>query len=100
MHYIIGETFNVPPVVRGRTDRRTLELNRVSQEFDHVGTYVVYYIRKIPKTGNIQYTFMHEETGLKIFIDFTSATEADELIAKIKGESLPDYEDYYSSLDS
>ena len=43
MHYIIGETFNVPPVVRGRTDRRTLELNRVSQEFDHVGTYVVYY---------------------------------------------------------
>ena len=99
MHYIIGEQFDVPPVVRGRTDPRTLELNRLSREFEDAGSYVIYYIRK-KKTGVIQYTFINEDTGLKLYMDFDSTTQADELVAKFKGENLPDYEDYYASLES
>ena len=99
MHYIIGESFEVPPVVRGQTDPKTLELNRLSREFEDVGSYSIYYITRRPKTNKIQYTFINEHTGLKVYKDFDSATQADELIAKLKGESLPDYEDYYSKLD-
>tara|TARA_R110000824_G_scaffold245720_6_gene434850 strand:+ start:2023 stop:2325 length:303 start_codon:yes stop_codon:yes gene_type:complete len=100
MHYIIGEQFDVPPVVRGKTDPRTLELNRLSRQFTAPGSYSIFYIRKLHKKAKIQYTFVNEDTGDRHTIDFDTATEADALIAKFKGDSLPDYEDYYASISS
>jgi len=100
MHYIIGESFEVPAVVRGKTDTRTLELNRLSRQFTTAGTYSVFYIRKLYKKDKIQYTFINEDTGERHTVDFDTTSEADMLIAKLKGESLPDYEDYYASISS
>ncbi len=46
--------------------------------------------------GGIMYTFNEENTGDKISVTFGSAREADMYIARILGEKLPNYEDFYS----
>lgn len=99
MHYIIGAEFSIPAKVHGKTDPRSLELNRLCSLFKAPGHYIVYYISKVRGKNKVQYTFQHEH-GELIRMEFNTATEADQMISKAKGENLPDYEDYYSKLES
>ena len=94
MHYIIGTRFNVPPVERGKTDPVTLQKNRLSKQFDEVGEYELYYIRRVD--GGVEYTFISLESMNQVKKKFPTTKEADDLIASALMEDLPDYQEAYA----
>lgn len=99
MHYIIGTTITVntePQQSSGPRSVGSAPAKRVvnTEYFEPGKQYTIYYIKKMD--GGIMYTFNEENTGDKISVTFGSAREADMYIARILGEKLPNYEDFYS----
>ena len=101
MHYIIGTIFEVSGVVRGTSSPEVLMANRGARLFNDTGSYELYYIKPTIKEGAervVTYTFRHLETGERQNIDFKSTKEADDLIATLLKEDIPDYSKVYEEL--
>jgi hypothetical protein len=97
MHYIIGTSFDVHEIVRGSTDKLTLERNRYLRFFPEPGAYELYYIRRTPERL-VEYTFYNRSTGNKYKHEFKTTGEADRIISTLIGESLPDYSRNYEEM--
>jgi hypothetical protein len=99
MHYIVGTKIAVSNVRRATGTRSigTPEIGRpVNSEYFEPGKeYSLYYIRKVDE--GINYTFNDEQTGDKTVVTFESALKADQYIAKILGEKLPNYDKFYKA---
>lgn len=104
MHYILNTTFSIPvsmgaakiggPTIPGRPV--------VTEKFDTrkfiPGVfYTLTYIKKLEK--NVKYTFKGSD-GNVIEEYFDSCKEADVFISRIKGETLPNYTEFYQRLKS
>jgi hypothetical protein len=81
MHYIIGTSFKVSQA--GRTLLR-------DKRFAVGGVYSLIHIT--PRNGKYVYYFMDLSRN-KLDIEFNSCREADSLLAKLKNERIPNYEE-------
>ncbi len=101
MHYILNTVINVPRqggVTIGGPTRlgRQIMNNRVPTRGLVEGVvYTLSFIKKQDK--NVEYTFKGSDNSI-VVEKFTSCNEADEFIAKIRGEKLPDYSGFYKRL--
>lgn len=98
MHYIIGTTklaFKKQPVRVGATS--ATRVNTKPPEFEYNKTYTLYNIRKVDDQWC--YVF-RDQTGKKVERLFDTATQADQWIAGLRGDKLPDYNEFYSKNNS
>tara|TARA_A100001015_G_C14774385_1_gene626559 strand:- start:15 stop:326 length:312 start_codon:yes stop_codon:yes gene_type:complete len=101
MHYILGTQFTVNGVVRGASSPEVLMANRGARLFNETGNYELFYIR--PRTDSngdrvVTYTFRNLENGNQQNIDFKTTKEADNLIATLLREDIPDYTKIYEEM--
>jgi hypothetical protein len=100
MHYIVGTRIQVnsnPVQTSGpRSVGAAPAKRKVNTEYFEPGReYSLYYIRKVD--SGFDYTFTDEESGEKTVVTFESASKADEYIARILGEKLPNYDKFYKA---
>jgi len=100
MHYIVGTKIAVNSNRRSQTGTRSVGTPTVSRPvnseyFEPGKDYSLYYIKKTE--DGIDYTFNDEQTGEKTVVTFESALRADQYIAKILGEKLPNYDKFYKA---
>ncbi len=100
MHYIIGTSFTVG---QGRsTGPRVVGAVQVSRNrgktgpFQNGQTYMLYNIRPLNEDRKLEYTF-YDSNKEKLVVEFNSSREADGMISKATGDSLPDYVAFYSN---
>jgi len=100
MHYIIGTKIFVntqPQTQRGRGPRSVgaVQTRRsvASDKFLPGQQYTLYYIKK--SDDKVLYTFKNDSDGEIFHMEFDSAGAADLYIAKLLGDSLPDYNKFY-----
>ena len=103
MHYIIGASFNVPRnpnVVTPHTGVTSLTQPAppvIVKEFSHFkpGTqYTLHYIERLE--DGLKYLFRGSDGDI-VDLQFESASQGDEFIAKLKSEELPDYSKIYKN---
>jgi len=89
MHYIIGASFSVRPDPRRGFQSRENQFS--------VNT--LYKLANItPKQGRLTYTF----TGVdrtSVALDFETSRDADQFIAKLRNERIPDYSPESGKID-
>ena len=103
MHYILNTIFVISPVdprsQKGPTSfSQPVAESTVNQSFKKYFKPGVYYsiknIKKVP--DGIEYHFF-SSTYEPVTILFASCSQADQFIAYIKGESLPNYDKFYET---
>ena len=103
MHYILNTVIHIPrsssvriggPTIPGRPVMTKRAPTRGLME---EVVYTLSFIKKQDKS--VDYTFKGSD-GSIVVEKFGSCREADEFIAKIKGEALPNYSDFYERLRS
>ena len=105
MHYILNTSFQTPgglssrPKIGGPT-RFGMEQNisqpTLNPKFEPGTVYTLVYIKKVE--NGVEYTFKSAK-GVVVEV-FPSCNEADNFIAEMRNEQLPDYEDFYKNLRS
>ena len=106
MHYILNTDIQIPkensrppiggPTIPSQQNKRTIQIvNR--RKLKPGIMYTLTYIKK-NDTG-VDYTFKGSD-GDVIVETFRNCDEADIFIAGLKNESIPNYEDFYSTLKS
>ena len=80
MHYIIGTSIKVNPATKMAIRDKRLQPGQV---------YTLIYISK--KQDKIVYTFL-DLNRTKIDVEFSTCREADNFIAKLRNEKIPDYD--------
>lgn len=88
MHYIIGTSFKVTPASRSLLRDKRFSVN---------GVYSLIYISQ--KNNKVLYTFIDLSRN-KIEVEFNSCREADSLIAKLKNERIPNYDEPKEVVDN
>lgn len=98
MHYIVGTTILVQEQVQRQqtgpvsvTDMKRNSTRKVENTtpFQTGVEYSLYNIR--PDKNLLEYKFYSQTTGHTVDLTFSSASEGDNYIAKLRGEALPDY---------
>ena len=96
MHYIIGTQIRIPGKNETRVDSRRGYTRKIaSDKFKPGVVYTLYHIRKDDE-GKIRYVFISNDQQDVVGLKFDSPGLADKEIARLRGEDLPDYEDFYS----
>jgi hypothetical protein len=89
MHYIIGTSFSVRPDPRRGFQSRENQFS--------VNT--LYKLSNIsPKPDRLTYTFTGVDRS-SVALDFESSKDADQFIAKLRNEKLPDYNPNIGKID-
>jgi len=101
MHYILNTVFRTPGGITNKKiggptrfgeKQPQVQLN-VPKNLKPGELYTLVYIKKIKK--GVEYQFKNS-SGEIIGMVFSDCLEADEFIAKMRNEKLPDYKDFYS----
>lgn len=94
MHYIVGSVFRVgspkPKTLRPVTAQQPTRKSVGPFTSDQV--YTIYNIQ--PEPNKVKYTFV-DSNMTPIVQVFESFKEADNFIAKVAGDQLPDYDEFY-----
>ena len=99
MHYIVGTTIIIPESVNiqktGPVAVDDLAANRVKRvknvtPFQTNVPYAIATIRNSPEKDGIVYTF-ESQVG-EVLLKFNSTRDADNYIAGLRGEQIPDYD--------
>ena len=100
MHYIIGTRIALSEI-KAPPQQRVVTINSVQRSLRRtdVGPFklgVEYILSNISssKEGPLQYHFQ-SSNGEHVTIPFTSTKDADRYIANVRGESIPDYDDFF-----
>jgi hypothetical protein len=90
MHYIIGTSFSVKP--DPRRGFRSLE--------NQFNVNIVYRLTNIAakKDNTLAYTFDGIDRS-RVILDFEASKYADEFIAKLRNEAIPDYSKNVGKID-
>lgn len=100
MHYIIGTSFTVGQArQQGSRVVGVVEVSRnrgKTGPFQNGQTYTLYNIRPLGEDRKLEYTF-YDTNKEMLVVEFNSSKEADGMISKATGESLPDYMAFYSN---
>jgi chloramphenicol O-acetyltransferase len=104
MHYIINNSFLVPsrlkstnssmkgPTILSRVTPVNRPISQLSTKFTPNTLYTIKHIKRVE--NSVEYTFQ-SNNGEVISENFATCSEADEFIASMKQESLPDYEKFH-----
>lgn len=91
MHYIIGTQIRIQPIGQLPPGSRRLK----TTEFKPGVPYTLYHITK-DREGKMRYVFISNSQDDVVGLVFESISDADKAIAKLKQETLPDYNEIYS----
>ncbi len=104
MHYILNTTLSIPvtigaskiggPTIPGQPSR----IQKLSTRSLRPGVF--YTLMHIRKEDNVVKYIFKGNDGTVTEETFANCKEADQFIANIKGETLPDYEKFYNDLKS
>ena len=110
MHYIIGTVIECPessvgsgevisssgpqPINSQQVRRKVAPTKEETSKFEPGNTYTLGGIRANP-AGGMLYTFT-TQTGCTVEVVFESVKAAEQEIARLRGESLPNYEDFHN----
>lgn len=106
MHYILNTSFQTPgglvnrPKIGGPTrfgQDTNLSQPTLNPKFQPGTVYTVVYIKKVE--DKVEYTFKSSK-GDVVVETFASCNDADKFIAEMRGEQIPDYENFYKNLKS
>lgn len=97
MHYWIGTTFKVPFAEARNQGPRSIHDKAVIKNKSLFKSDVEYQLHFIQpqREGDVVYQFKETRTGEDLHIRFESTKHADEYIAMVTKDVLPDYEDFY-----
>jgi len=107
MHYILNTTFTTPggvnlrPKIGGPTrigESNNLVKNNTPKNFKPGESYILVYIKK--SDSGVEYTFKSLSDNSVVVEKFVDCNEADSFIATMRGEKLPNYQNFYESLKS
>jgi hypothetical protein len=103
MHYILNTSFQTPgglvnrPKIGGPTRfSHDTNLNQptLNPKFKPGTVYTLVHIKKVD--DKVEYTFKSSKGGV-VVETFTSCNDADNFIAEMRGETLPNYENFYKN---
>lgn len=107
MHYILNTTFTVPggvnlrPKIGGPTrigESQNVSKINAPKNFKAGESYNLVYIKKTE--NGVEYTFKSLSDNSVVVEKFVDCNEADSFIASMRGERLPNYQNFYESLRS
>tara|TARA_B100000214_G_C23920442_1_gene605769 strand:+ start:939 stop:1259 length:321 start_codon:yes stop_codon:yes gene_type:complete len=102
MHYILNTSFQAPggvslrPKIGGPTrfGQQPEAAPLTNSKFESGEIYTIVHIKKVE--NGVEYTFKSGK-GKVVTEIFQSCNDADKLIANMRGETLPDYNSFYSN---
>jgi len=98
MHYIIGTKISIIRTVVKPGATNKINLQRSTREFKPGNIYELWSIRK--NDDDFTYKFRNLTDRSIVEKNFKSVGEGDAFIAELKKEQIPNYTEFYRSLDS
>lgn len=95
MHYIIGTQIRLGSSSNRPDPRKGYTRKITSDDFKPGVTYTLYHIRQDDE-GKVRYVFVSNDQQDVVGLIFDSPSLADKEIARLRGDTLPNYEDVYS----
>lgn len=90
MYYIIGASFSVKPDPRrGFQSRENQFINNIPYKLSNI----------VARQGHLTYTFTGADRS-SVTLNFESSKDADQFIAKLRNERLPEYNPNIGKLDA